>query len=175
MHSLNKLAVLALAAGISFSLATAQTTGVPNVNDLTVRLPPTFTPQGSGAMSCNLLPGTYGPTPFVAAYELSATPGMPTMLLLSLGTCTPAFFPFPTGTVGCAGPLAGTPPSNIWLSLVPIGPFPITVPGIPSTTGMTRWNFTIPGGAGTLWTQAMIFDPCAPWGFKFSQAQGFTW
>ena len=159
------------------STAFAQTTGVPGINDLTVMKPPTFTPQGSGATSCTLVPGS--PTaPFTVAYVLNGTPGMPNALLLNLSPpgpgCVPQYLPFPAAPVSCAGPVNNG--TNIWLSLQIQGPWPIWVWGTPNTAGFTRWNFNVNlPGPNTLWAQSVIFDTCAPWGFKFSQALGFSW
>ena len=152
--------------------ATAQTTGVPGVNDLEVRLPVAYVPQGSGATSCNNL-GFYPGAPFPVFYDLSSG-GFPNALLFGLAGCTSPGIPFlPAAAPGCAGPLAGAPLTNIWLSLV-VPPAPLAVPGNPNAAGISRWNFTVPAGPFTLWAQAIILDPCAPPGFKFSQAQGFS-
>ncbi len=165
---------LLLATVLSCSVLSAQTTGVPGVNDLRMLLPPTYLPQGSGATSCNNL-GFIPGAPFVAAYDLTVGTGTAAILLLDFVSCTPAGLGLsPSAAPACAGPLAGTPLTNLWYSLN-LTPAPIPVPGFINTTGMARWNFNIPAGPGFVWAQAFILDACSPWGFKFSQAHGFSW
>lgn len=173
------LPVLSLSLSLSLcvlaSPLAAQTTGVPGANDLTVRLPPTYVPQGSGATSCNNL-GFVPGAPFVVAYEVSASTATGAFLMLGFAGCTAAGLPFmPSATAACAGTPAGTPLTNLWFSINFGGGSPFAVPGIMNSAGMARWNFNIPAGPGTMWAQAVLLDACSPTGFKFSQAHGFSW
>lgn len=168
------LPVLALLGAIAVPLS-AQTTGVPTFNDLVVRVPPTYLALGSATTSCNFVGVCSGTTPYTIAYQYDALGSTAVTLALGMGGCTPALFPFtPTATPGCAGALAGSPLTNLWFSVNIVGPWPIFVPGILSTTGSSRWNFTIPGNPSQpIWAQAIALDTCSPTGFKFSQALGF--
>lgn len=164
------LACFAFCAALS-----AQTTGVAGVNDLDVRLPPSYVPLGNGTTSCNFVGLAVAVAPYTIAYDLLSPGASATFLALGMGGCTPALLPFtPTATPACAGPLAGTPFTNLWFSINFSGPWPIFVPGILSTTGMSRWNFTIPSApTQPIWAQGIMLDTCSPTGFKFSQAIGF--
>ncbi|MCC6672661.1 MAG: hypothetical protein IT458_16470 [Planctomycetes bacterium] len=164
-----------LALVLSTAAASAQTTGVPFVNDLAIRLPPTYVPQGSGTTSCNNL-GFVPGAPFPVFYDVTAVGSTAVVLMLGFVGCTPAGIPFlPSQPVGCAGPPAGTPLTNLWFSVNFGGGSPFPVPGIMSSAGMARWNFTVPPGPASMWAQAVLLDPCSSWGFKFTQALGFSW
>lgn len=157
-------------------LANAQTTGVPFVNDLLVRLPPTFLAQGSATTSCNFVGFAAAVPPYVVAYELSAPTATATFLALGAGGCTATLLPFgpPAAPITCAGPLAGSPLTNLWFSINFAGPWPIFVAGVPNSAGITRWNFTIPSvPTQPIWAQGVMLDTCSPFGVKFSQALGF--
>ena len=130
----------------------------------------------SATASCNFVGFAVATAPYVVAYEIAAPGATATFLALGIAGCTPAGLPFgpPAAPVGCAGPLAGTPFTNLWFSLNFAGPWPIFVPGITSTTGFTRFNFTIPSAPSVpIWAQAVMLDTCSPYGIKFSQALGF--
>ena len=154
----------------------AQTTGVPLVNDLRILLPPTYVPAGSGTTSCG--PGTnqgFIPgAPFVVAYDVNAVGSTGAILLLDFfNPCSSPGFPFfPAQLPTCAGPVTGG--TNLWYALG-FTPVPVPVPGITGTTGITRWNFNVPLGPGTVWAQCVILDACSSLSFKFSQALGFSW
>ncbi|MBK8979298.1 MAG: hypothetical protein IPM29_25655 [Planctomycetes bacterium] len=160
---------------ILFALAArpcAQTTGVPFVNDLQIRLPPTYVPQGSGTTSCTNLGFTPG-APFVAAFDTNAVGSTAAILLFDFVGCNSPGFPFfPAQPATCAGPVAGG--TNVWYALS-FSPLPVPMAGITSTTGMTRWNVNVPAGPGFVWVQAVLIDPCSSLTFKFSQAIGFSW
>ncbi len=163
-------ATLMLAAG---TLA-AQTTGVVGVNNLTMMLPPGYAPTGGGTVSCSTFVTTGAVGTNVVAFSLDAPTATATWLLVSPLGCTPAYFPFlPTATPACAGPAAGTPLTNLWLSLVVGGGFPLTIPGQPNAAGMTRWNFNVTWPIPPVWFQGLMLDACSPTTFKFSQAMGF--
>lgn len=171
--------LLPLVAGLALFAPTlvAQTTGVPAVNDLRVLLPPLYVPAGSGLTSCaagtnqGFIPGA----PFVVAYELSAVTSTGAVLLLDFfNPCNSPGIPFfPVQAATCAGPVAGG--TNLWYSLGFV-PAPVPVFGVTNTTGVARWNFSVPAGPATVWAQAVILDACSTWGgLKFSQALGFSW
>lgn len=172
---MNLLTKLATAALVLCGFAAAQTTGVVGANDLAVRIPPTYVPMGSGTTSCNFVGLAVATPPYVVAYDTAAPSATAVFLALGMGGCTPNLLPFtPTATPACAGPLAGAPFTNLWFSINFSGPWPIFVPGILGTTGMARWNFTIPSApSAPIWAQAIYLDTCSPTGFKFSQALGF--
>jgi hypothetical protein len=152
----------------------AQTTGVVGVNDLTMILPPVYIPVGSGTVSCSTFVTTGAVGTNVVAFALDAPTATTSLLLVSPISCVPQFFPFlPTAPAACAGPAAGTPVTNLWLSLGVGGPFPLPIPGITSPAGITRWNFNITWPIPPLWFQGFMLDACSPTTFKFSQAMGF--
>lgn len=158
------------------SRTTAQTTGVPNVNDLQIRLPPLYVPTGSGTTSCG--PGTnqgFIPgAPFPVAYETTSNTATAAVLLLDFfNPCSsPGFAFFPAQPVTCAGPIAGG--TNVWYALG-FAPVPVAVVGVTNALGYTRWNFNVPLGPGTVWAQCLFLDTCSSLNFKFSQALGFSW
>lgn len=156
----------------------AQTTGVPFVNDLQMRLPPTYVPVGSGTVSCSTFVSTGATGTNTVAFDIthSATVTAASLCITVLG-CTPCGFPFaPGATAACAGPNGTcTPLTNLWLSLNIGGPWPICAPGLVNPTGMVRWNFPLTWPIPNIHVQAAMLDPCSvPWGFKFSQAMGFN-
>ena len=163
----NVLATFALLTLTSF--AAAQTTGVPGVNDLRVNL------MGSGTTSCNTIPYLgVGPLPVV--FDVTCAPMTPVIFLIS-PSCTAPGIPFlPSAPAACGGPLAGTPPTNLWLSLN----FPIllTVGASSGTIGQARTFLQLPGpmppGMSAA-VQALMLNTCSPWGFIFSQAHTFSW
>lgn len=151
----------------------AQTTGVPGVNDLTMNLPPSYVSVGSGTSSCTtfVTTGAVGTNPVTFRLNASTTTTAAFLLISPLG-CVPNYFPFlPSATPACGGPLAGTPFTNRWLSLVAGGPFPLVVPSVPGTIGYWTFNLTWP--IPPIYVQALLIDACAPASFKFSQAMGF--
>jgi hypothetical protein len=157
---------------VTVSALAAQTTGVVGVNDLSMMLPPSYTSVGSGTVSCStfVTTGAIGPNP--VTFQVTSSTATAAFLLVSPLGCVPAFFPFlPSATPACAGPLAGTPFTNRWLSLVVGGPFPLVIPSVPGTIGY--WNFNLTWPIAPIYVQALLMDPCAPGGFKFSQAMGF--
>jgi len=159
---------------LTASAAIAQSTGVVGVNDLTMMLPPSYAPTGSGTVSCSTFITTGATGTNVVAFSLDAPTATATFLLISPLGCIPQYFPFlPSATPGCAGPAAGTPFTNLWLSLVAGGPFPLAVPGIINSAGMTRWNFPLTWPIPPLYVQGLMIDTCSPTNFKFSQAMGF--
>lgn len=168
---------LARAFGASLLLLSsldAQTTGVPAVNDLTMMLPPSYSPVGSGTVSCSTFVTTGASGTNVVAFNLDAPGATAAWLMVSPLGCIAQNFAFtPTATPACAGPPAGVPLTNLWLSLGFGGPFPVLVPGIVNSTGMTRWNFSITWPIAPIWVQCLMLDPCSPTTFKFSQAMGF--
>ena len=175
MRHKNLLVSLSLLAGAPV----AQTTGVPFVNNLTVTTS-AWTAQGGGQTSCFMVTPNAAYPPGVVNYALSIPPGTSAVLGLSIGPggCVSQFLPFlPPASVGCAGPLAGTPSTNLWWSLPFLSSgFPIFIPMAVNTAGVMA--STVPIGIlgpQILWAQAVIVDPCAPSGFKFSQAIGFAW
>lgn len=164
------LACLLFAAAIP-----AQVTGTPGVNNLTCYFPPSFTPMGSGATSCTSL-GFIAGAPFTASFQHdggATTTGA--VLMLSFWGCTGAGLGLtPSATAACAGPLAGSPLTNLWFSL-PLTPPPIPWLSLGTSSGFTRFQIPVPIGPGTVWIQAVAIDPCSPWGVKFSQALDFSW
>ena len=168
------LKLVSAACALATCLA-AQTTGVVGVNDLDIRLPPTFAPLGNGTTSCTFVGVASGTTPYSIFYDYIAPGATATTLALGMGGCTPALFPFlPAAGLACAGPLAGSPLTNIWFSINISGPWPIFVPGNLASNGSTRWNFSLPSNPSQpIWAQAIALDLCSPTGFKFSQALGF--
>lgn len=169
---MNTFAKLASTLLLCTSGALAQTTGVPGVNDLTMSLPPSFVSTGSGTVSCStfVTTGAVGANP--VTFRVNSLTATSAFLLVSPIGCIPNYFPFlPAATPACGGPLAGTPFTNRWLSVVAGGPFPLIVPSVPGTIGY--WNFTLTWPIPPLYVQALLFDPCSPGGFKFSQAMGF--
>ncbi|MEZ5966700.1 MAG: hypothetical protein R3F56_22875 [Planctomycetota bacterium] len=170
-----KLSTLASAALLlAVSGLPAQTTGVAGVNDLTMMLPPGYLPTGSGTVSCSTFVTTGATGTNVVAFSLDAPTASATFLLISPLGCVPQYFPFlPSAAPTCAGPAAGTPLTNLWLSLVAGGPFPLAVPGIINSAGMTRWNFSLGWPIPPLYVQGLMLDFCSPTTFKFSQAMGF--
>lgn len=155
------------------STLAAQTTGVVGVNNLTMSLPPSYVATGGGTVSCStfVTTGAIGINPVM--FRLDAPTATSAFLLVSPLGCIPNYFPFlPTATAACAGPAAGTPLTNLWLSLVVGGPFPLLIPSVPGTIGY--WNFNLTWPIPSLHVQALIFDACSPTTFKFSQAMGFN-
>lgn len=152
----------------------AQTTGVVGVNDLTMMLPPSYVPAGSGTVSCTTFVTTGATGTNVVAFGLDAPGATAAFLLVSPLGCIPNYFPFmPSALPTCAGPAAGSPLTNLWLSLVAGGPFPMAIPGVINSAGWTRWNFTLGWPIPPLYFQGLLIDPCSPTLFKFSQAMGF--
>ncbi len=170
MNNLTKLAASVLFTAITLA---AQTTGVVGVNDLTMKLPPSYVSTGSGTVSCStfVTTGAVGPNPVF--FSVDAPTATAAFLFVSPLGCIPAYVPFlPAAPVGCAGPLAGTPLTNLWYSLVVGGPFPILLPSVPGTIGYWTFNLTWP--IPPLYVQAVMIDTCSPTTFKFSQAMGFN-
>lgn len=167
------LAAAALAATASLS---AQTTGVPFVNDLTMILPPAYVPTGSGTVSCATSVTTGATGTNVVAFSLSHSPSTTAAwLLISPLGCVPQYLPFmPAAAPACAGPLAGTPLTNVWLSLVAGGGWPISAPGIVNSSNIVRWNFPLTWPIPSISVQGLMLDSCAPLSFKFSQAMTFN-
>ena len=169
---------------LRFSLATAslllgfalpaQTTGVVGVNDLQMLLPPTYVPTGSGTVSCSTFVTTGAVGTNSVGFLLNAPGATSVWLLVSPLGCVPNYFPFlPSATAGCAGPPAGTPLTNLWLSLVAGGPWPFAIPGQVVLGALSRWSFTLTWPIPPLYFQGFMLDPCSPTTFKFSQAMGF--
>jgi hypothetical protein len=166
---------LSLAAALfAAHAAPAQTTGVAGVNNLTMMLPPTYTPAGGGTVSCTTFVTTGAAGTNVVAFSLDAPTAGAAWLLISPLGCVPQFFPFlPTAAAGCAGPPAGTPLTNLWLSLVVGGPWPLPLLSISPPPGPFRWNFNLTWPIPPVYVQGFMLDLCSPTGFKFSQAMGF--
>lgn len=154
--------------------APAQTTGVPGVNNLQMMLPPSYVPAGGSTVSCTTFVTTGATGLNVVAFQLDAPTATAVVLLISPLGCTQQYFPFlPSAAAGCAGPPAGTPLTNLWLSLVAGGPWPLAIPTISPPPGPFRWNFNLSWPIPPVWIQGLMLDPCAPPGLKFSQAMGF--
>lgn len=123
MRLFRTLAALLLAA-VPFTSATAQTTGFPFVNDLTV--------NGffSGSTSCNLVNIIGQPSTF----QVTAAPNEPVLLIFSLCPCQGGFVPFPAAT--CPFPmlqsfdLIANATCFVW-----------TVPGATNTAGVYSISF----------------------------------
>jgi hypothetical protein len=154
----------------------AQTTGVAGVNDLTMWLPPAYAPTGNGTVSCSTFVSTGATGTNTVAISLSHSPSTTAaVLLISPLGCVPQNLPFlPVQAAACAGPSAGTPNTNLWLSLVIGGGWPISAPGIVNPSNMVRWNFPLTWPIPSIYVQAVMLDTCSTLTFKFSQAMGFN-
>ena len=151
-----------------------QTTGVPSVNNLVMFLPPAYTATGGATVSCSTFVTTGATGANAVGFMLDSPGATVTFLLLSPLGCIPAYFPWtPSAALACAGPPAGSPLTNLWLSVVAGGPFPIAVAGQINSAGFTRWNFNLTWAIPPIYVQGLMIDPCSPTGFKFSQAMGF--
>ncbi|MBK9129607.1 MAG: hypothetical protein IPM13_17745 [Phycisphaerales bacterium] len=152
----------------------AQTTGVVGVNNLEMMLPPGYLPVGGATVSCSTFVTTGAVGTNVVAFSLQCPGATSAALLISPLGCNPTYFPFlPTAGVGCAGPAAGAPLTNLWLSLVAGGPWPLAIFGPVNAAGQARWNFNLTWPIAPLYVQGLMVDACSPTGFKFSQAMGF--
>ncbi len=174
MNLLRKNLLRNAAAALLFAAAplSAQTTGVPGINNLQMMLPPGYLPTGGSTVSCSTFVTTGATGTNVVAFQLDAVGATGAMLLVSPLGCNPTYWPFfPTAAPACAGPLGG--PTNLWLSLVAGGPFPIMIAGQINSAGMARWNFNLTWPIPPLYFQGLMIDLCSPTGFKFSQAMGF--
>ena len=165
-----------ITAGLLLAAATlpAQTTGVPGVNNLQMMLPPGYVPAGGSTVSCSTFVTTGAVGTNVVAFSLDCPTATAAVLLVSPLGCVPNFFPFlPTSGPACAGPAAGAPLTNLWLSLVVGGPWPVPIFGQINSAGQARWNFNLTWPIPPLYFQGFMLDTCSPTGFKFSQAMGF--
>jgi hypothetical protein len=170
--------------------AAAQTTGVPGQNDLQVAMPPSLpfpvgsNPLNGGGQTSCFFTGNHSPVNFgTLHYQLSHN-ATTTASLLFFSFCSPCGgannFPFmPPSGIGCAGPLAGVPLTNLWFSLnITGGCATFSVPPTATSPGFHDWRFFVPAGTPfgfTVWAQAVIIDPpCGAWVFKFSQAIGIS-
>ena len=162
-HFVTSLALFALT-----SFASAQTTGIPGLNDLRVNL------MGSGTTSCNTIPWL-GMGPVTAVFDVTCAPGTPVIFAFSASCTAPGIW-LPPAPATCGGPLNGTPPSNIWWSLSL--PVLLTVPAGAGATGQARIAVPLPGpmppGMSAA-VQAILINSCAPMGFLLSQAHTFSW
>jgi len=173
---MNCLAKVALSLLFATTALVAQTTGVAGVNDLTMLLPPTYLPVGNGTTSCSTFVTTGATGVNTVAFSLSHSPSTTAAVLLisPLGCIPQNIWWLPVQTPACAGPAAGTPNTNLWLSLVIGGGWPISAPGIVNTTNMVRWNFPLTWPIPSIYVQAVMLDTCSTTTFKFSQAMGFN-
>lgn len=170
----NLLTVLRAGILLAASALSAQTTGVVGVNNLQMLLPPAYVPTGGSTVSCSTFVTTGATGANAVGFMLDSPTATSTFLLISPLGCVPTFFPFlPSAAATCAGPAAGAPLTNLWLSLVAGGPFPLIVPGQINSAGFTRWNFNLTWPIAPLYVQALMIDFCSPTTFKFSQAMGF--
>lgn len=167
-------------------VVSAQTIGVPGVNDLEVTMPPTLPGlAGSGTTSCAFNAGVHSPfNAGVLQYRVSGSAtAVASLIFLSFcspcgGTSTINFGS--TVPVACGGGNAGACPAGpananlcFALNLTPgcwanafmisagAGFFHLRIP-IPPTTAFPN----------TLWAQALIVDPCSSPGWHMTQAIG---
>lgn len=164
----NLLTVIGAGLLLTVSALSAQTTGVVGINNLQMLLPPAYVPTGGSTVSCSTFVTTGAAGTNSVGFFVDAPAATATILLISPLGCVPNFFPFlPTSTAACGGPLAGAPLTNLWLSVVAGGPWPIFV------LGQRRWSFNLTWPIPPIYIQCLLLNPCSPTSFTFSQAMGF--
>lgn len=131
--------------------ASAQTTGVPFVNDYTIN------GLGSGTTSCNPIPLGPGLVPFT----VTSDPNLPVVYFASLCPCSPCSLPLPSAS--CAIPATACFGSNQSIDLALNAACPLIAwPGVTDGSGVCTVMLPITG-TPTFSTQAVILNhPTCP-------------